>query len=304
MIQVAISDDDITVGKAGKLLELHRFHEQFGIPVSYFIIPFPRTEELSISQDTDLQRALDTIRADGSEAHPHSHRHHPFEWGYPEIIGAMEFSEGLCKAFADHRFSIELYHDKDRMLQRMVEVVEEWKKFSGEESVGFRPGWGSFSCTFYEVLKECGYKWSSTRFASRASWHRSKGYPSEDVINPHVGLNPYLQNGLIEFPILGDFGFHAKRSDGPELVALFKKQFWECLEANAPAVICHHPHGLDSDDVDPGSGYEIYSEIFEWLIARGDVEFVTMSKLYDTWKDKDLSERLPAFDGTDLFIDY
>ena len=72
MIQVAITDDDITVGQSAELLKLHEFHQQFEIPVSYFIIPFPSGSEQSISQDATLQKTLDLIRDGGSEAHPHS----------------------------------------------------------------------------------------------------------------------------------------------------------------------------------------------------------------------------------------
>ncbi len=295
MIQVAVTDDDVSVDQSDILLKLHEFHQQFEIPVSYFIVPFQNNTEKSISQDTTLQKALDVIRNDGSEAHPHSHRHHPFEWGYPEISGAMEFSNGLCKAFADHRFAVEEYQSKDRMFARMGEVVSEWEAFSGEKPRGFRPGWGSFSSNLYAALAEFNYEWSSTRFASRSSWHRCMGHPSEDVINERVGLMPYMQNGLVEYPILGDFGFHANNDAQEGLINLFKQQFQACIDVGAPCVLCHHPHGLEAVNNDPGSGYAIYTEIFQWLQDRGDVEFVTMSQLHNDWQAKALPEPALVF---------
>lgn len=290
-IAVAVTDDDITVAQSEILLKLQEFHDRFQIPVTYFIVPFPRGAPLSISGDPALCDALRVVQERGSEACAHSYQHNLFEWGYPEIAGAMSFSPPACEAFADARFAIERYHQKECMRERLRRAREEWHKATGCVQKGFRSGWGSFSGTLYELLSEEGFEWSSLRFASRTSWlwcmeGQNSTSLCPDSINPAVGLLPFRQNGVIEFPVLGDFGFHTYCSRRAQLVELFKRQFMACVQQGAPCVLCHHPHGLEANDTDPNSGYDIYTEIFTWLKESGLARFVTMSALYSEWKDK------------------
>ena len=135
------------------------FHDRFQIPVTYFIVPFPRGAPSSISGDAALCDAIRNVQARGSEACGHSYEHNLFEWGYPEIAGAMSLSQPACEAFADARFAIERYHQKDRMRERLRRAREEWHKATGCVQKGFRAGWGSFSGTLYELLTEEGVEW-------------------------------------------------------------------------------------------------------------------------------------------------
>lgn len=289
-IAVAVTNDDTAAGDAAELRKVHAFQQRFGVPCSYFVIPFNRETGAGISSDPALLDAIREVCAAGSEVHPHSYTHNLFEWGYPEIVSAMEFSREACEAFADSRFAIEAYQAKEAMQRRLSRVVEEWQRAVQEPPRGFRSGWGSFSGTLYEVLCEQGFRWASVRFASRTPWLWCKRGEEDEVypesINDAVGLRPFRQNGIVEFPILGDYGFHTFRSRKESLVELFKRQFAACVDAAAPCVLVHHPHGLDAQDADPESGYEIYGEIFSWLAESGLARFVTMSRLYEEWRDK------------------
>jgi len=290
-IPVAITSDDISSGLADMLQKLHAFHQPYKIPVTYFIVPCPPNRP-GISQDPALLDAMRACNADGSEMVLHSYEHNLFEWGYPEIVSAMEFSTPACEAFADARFAIEQYHRKDAMQERLKRAAAEWTAATGKAPEGFRSGWGSFSGTLYEVLAEAGFRWTSLRFASRTSWKRCRqgqggdpDYPA--VINEAIGLTPYRQNGMVEYPILGDFGFNPPPERMPDLVELFKTQFAQCASKGVPCVVCHHHHGLESGG--KGTGYEIYRVIFEWLKGQ-PVHFVTMSELHTEWQDRAIEQ--------------
>jgi peptidoglycan/xylan/chitin deacetylase (PgdA/CDA1 family) len=294
-----VTNDDLMAGKSADLLRVKDFHDRLRIPVSYFVVPFNRQTGQRISQDAELLDAMQAACAAGSEFHPHSYKHNLFEWGYPEIVAAMEISREACEAFADARFAIDDYNRKDRMRERMKRVAEEWHRATGQVPRGFRSGWGSFSRTLYEVLTEEGFKWTSLRFASRTPWMWCKdpetAPPYPERINPAVGLVPFRQEGVIEFPLLGDFGFHTRRANKPRLVELFKRQFGQCAEAGAPCVLCHHPHALAAANADANSGYEIYADIFAWLRENRAARFVTMSELYEEWKHRAVSPQPQTF---------
>jgi hypothetical protein len=300
-IDVAVTSDDIGVGLSDELLKVQAFHDEFDIPVTHFIVPFSLETDLGITTDPTLLDAMKSVEDRGSETQLHAYRHNLFEWGYPEIVSAMDLSEEACEQFADSRFAIEAYHQKDAMRERLGLAMDEWERATGRRPTGFRSGWGSFSGTLYELLNEQGFRWSSVRFASRTGWKWSaeecesaNSYP--ETINEAVGLTPFRQGDLVEFPILGDFGFHARRSQADRLIGLFKRQFAICQERNAPCVMVHHFHGLSAGGDNADSGYDIYREIFTWLKETQNVRFVTMDALCEAWKDRTITkppQRMP-----------
>lgn len=180
-------------------------------------------------------------------------------------------------------------------LEAQVEMLEKgrriWRRAFGEDSPGFRPGWGAFCSNFYKALSILGYEWVSSRLPCMTSFSWVAGHWGCPIdFRDGIPTKPLrLTPGVMEFPIAGDYGFRVpndpKRVD--EMVDLGLREFEVYAERGHPMLIVSHHHGLAHTGVgdqtpEPcagGTGYAVHEKLIPALLGDGRAEFIGMEEL-------------------------
>ena len=228
----AWTNDDLGPGTADKLQRQVDFLKQWGIAGAFFVVP--EQNGRAIDEDAELLRTIERAKKDGHEFYQHGYRHEPFECGVPETW-MLEFAPDLLKYFDEHRLELERQHS----LVALVAMIEKgrriWQRAFGEDSPGFRPGWGAFCGNLYRALDALGFAWVSSTIPCPTSWLWNRGqwdYPLN--FRDAVPAEPYRIENLLELPIGGDYAFavpdEADRID-------------RMVDLGLRELHCYHEHG-------------------------------------------------------------
>jgi len=294
-IPVIWSNDDIHYGRAPELRRQLELLDRHGIPGVFFVIP--RTEQGDLDADRELLIMIEKAKGKGHEFYQHGFIHHAFECGFPEI-GMLEHDPVAKLRFDEERSAIEQLHTLEAQIEMIDNGHRIWRRAFGEDSIGFRPGWGAFCDSFYKALAILGFRWVSSRIPSFTSWDWNRGL-WDTPINFRAALPTtphYLPQGILEIPLGGDYGFRIpndpKRIDS--MADLAMREFAVLLERRDPFVICSHFHGLEfsgakegcpplprCSDIGPGTGtgYAVHEKMIPALLKTGQAEFIGMKAL-------------------------
>jgi len=288
LLPLVWTNDDIEFGKSDKLQRQLDFLNHFGIPGVFFVIP--GEGGAAIDQDQKLVDLMGSAARDGHEFYQHGFRHHAFECGVPDT-GMFYMDQDAQRRFDEERASIEAMHTFEAQIEMLAAGQRVWRKVFGEDSSGFRPGWGAYCTNFYKALSALGYDWVSSSLPCMTSWLWNAGRWEEPMnFRDAIPTNPHrLPQGIIEFPIAGDYGFRVPKD--PEkidrMVGLGLDEFHVYLERRHPMVIVSHWHGLEwrgttSPDEEPfpgGTGYAVHEKLITAILATGSARFTGMREL-------------------------
>lgn len=175
-----------------------------------------------------------------------------------------------------------------------------WRRAFGEDSAGFRPGWGAFCNNFYKALHLLGFDWVSSRIPCFTSWDWNRGVWEAPInFRDAVPTKPWIHpQGIREFPIAGDYSFRVP-NDPVRIQAmadLALKELDIYFERGDPMLILSHFHGLEyagTTEGHPahpqGTGYAVHELLLPALLADERAEFIGMKELaarYPTEENK------------------
>ena len=275
------TNDDITAGQAAQLRRQLDFLDAVGVPGTFFVVPM--AGKVPIDQDEELLNLIRAARRKGHEFYQHGTRHAPFECGVPETW-MLDFSPKVRRQFDEERLEIEKQHTFEAFVRMLSEGRRIWLRAFGEESAGFRPGWGAFHTHFYRALDALGYQWVSSRMVSTASWLWNQGqWDAPMLFREALPMKPCLIPGtrVVELPITGgDYAFGVPNAPDKiaAMVELGVREFAYCRERGIPFVMVSHWHGLERNE---HSGYAVHRRLLPRIREAGGAEFMTMSKLYE-----------------------
>jgi peptidoglycan/xylan/chitin deacetylase (PgdA/CDA1 family) len=278
------SNDDITVGRAGELLRQLEMIDRLGIPGVFFVIPRDRHEGRDIDEDVELMRVIEKSRSRGHEYFQHGYIHTPFESGVPETW-MLDMVPAVRAEYDLRRLEIEKQHTLAAMTEMLENGAAIWRRAFGENSVGYRPGWGAFCGTLYQALDDLGYSWSSARIPCPTSWKWNNGLWDEPLnFRPEVPVEPVRVGKLIEYALAGDYAFRVPDdvSKIDAMVGLGMREAAYLHERQAPMIVCSHWHGLEHNG---GTGYRVHEKLLPQLLASGKVEPMNMSGL-GKWRER------------------
>lgn len=284
-IPVLWTNDDVHPGKAGQLKRQLDFLGRHEIPGVFFVIPRD-----DLDQDVELLRLIENARGRGHEFFQHGWMHWAFECGVPEL-GMLEVDRKSFARYDEEREEIEAGHTLERLVEMLENGQRVWRRAFGENSPGFRPGWGAYCTNLYRALRILGYQWVSSRIPCMTSWGFASGHWDAKLhFRDAIPTRPYpVREGLWEFPIAGDYAF--KVPNTPEKIArmiqLGHDEFEEYSRRGDPMLIVSHFHGLaysgvkeDATEVHPsGTGYAVHDELLPALRKTGRARFMNMSEL-------------------------
>jgi len=273
------TNDDIGAGQSEKLLRQLEFLAEYGIPGTFFVVPF--RGERSLGDDAELLETIAHAREKGHEFYQHGTRHEAFECGVPETW-MLDFSPEVRRRYDEQRLEIERYHTFEALARMLEEGRRVWRDAFGEDSPGFRPGWGAFCGTLYRALDALGYRWVSSRIVGPASWLWNQGlWDAPRGLRECIPWAPHViqDTSLWEIPMTGgDYAF--KVPNEPEkveaMVELGVSEFEFCHQQGVPFVMVCHWHGLERNQ---DSGYAVHRRLLPRIIESGKAKFVAMSEL-------------------------
>ena len=273
------TNDDIGVGQAPQLRRQLAFLDEFGVRATFFVIPMRQGRALA--DDPELIEMMTEAREQGHEFHQHGTRHDPFECGVPETW-MLDFSPDVRRRYDEQRLDIEKQHSFEAMVRTIDEGRRLWREAFGDDSPGFRPGWGAFTGTLYRALDALGYRWVSSRIVGLTSWLWNQGRWDVSMgLRECLAWAPHIVPGtsLWEIPMTGgDYAFSVPNV--PErigaMVELAVREFDFCREHGVPFVMVSHWHGLERNDA---SGYEVHRRLLSRIRESGKAEFCTVSQL-------------------------
>jgi len=280
------TNDDISVGQSAQLRRQLDFLEEVGIPGTFFVVPCSRGT--TIDQERELLDLIASARRQGHEFYQHGTRHTPFECGVPETW-MLDFSPKVRQQYDEERLEIEKGHTLEAFVRMLAEGRHIWLRAFGEESVGFRPGWGAFHTNFYRALDVLGYRWVSSRIVGTASWLWNQGrWDAPMSFRESLPMKPGLVPGtdVLEIPMTGgDYAFSVPntREKIDAMVELGVREFGYCHERGLPFVMVCHWHGLERNE---NSGYAVHRLLLPRIKESGKAEFTTMSRLYEAYATK------------------
>jgi hypothetical protein len=165
-------------------------------------------------------------------------------------------------------------------VEMLTQGREIWRRALGEDSPGFRPGWGAFCGNFYRALAAVGFEWTSTRIGCMTSWHWNfDDWKAPLRFREGVSIAPHrMEEGVWEYPMAGDYAFRVPKE--PEkieaMVKLALDEFEVFSERGQPMLIVSHWHGLQNFD---SSGYAVHDKLIPALKETGRAEFIGMREL-------------------------
>ncbi len=287
-IPVLWTNDDIHYGKATELRRQLEFLDRHAIPGVFFVIP--RQSGLDLDQDPELLGVIEKARGRGHEFYQHGFEHHAFECGIPDL-GMMEVDPDARRLFDDQREKVEKMHTLEALVEMLENGQRIWRRAFGENSPGFRPGWGAFCGNFYKALTILGYQWVSSRLPSITSFVRTVRYDAPSDFRDGIPTHPhFLAQGIWEYPIGGDYGWRAPNTPAhiDAAVELAREEFAVYTERGHPMLLVSHFHALEYPGVVPGvattphpqgTGYAINERVVSELLKSGKAEFTGMQSL-------------------------
>jgi len=289
-IPVVWTNDDIRFGQSAELRRQLEFLDRHGIPGVFFVIPRRRGEPYrDLDEDKELLTLIEKARGRGHEFYQHGFIHTAFECGVPEL-GMLEHSPLEKRRFDEERGDVEMRHTLEAQLEMLEAGRRIWRRAFGEDSVGFRPGWGAFCNNFYKALTILGFEWVSSRLPCFTSWDWNRGvWDTPICFREALPTKPYFHpQGIREYPIAGDYGFRVpndpKRIDA--MAGLGMQEFEVYFERRDPMLIVSHPHGLQFPGAvnelpahPQGTGYAVHEKLIPTLINDGRANFMGMKEL-------------------------
>lgn len=296
-IPVVWTNDDIFPGKSDALQRQLNLLNKHGIPGVFFVIPHHADRDLD--QDKELLTLIEKSRKDGHEYYQHGYLHTAFECGIPEL-GMLKHDPSATREFDENRGALEEKHTLEAQLEMISAGMRIWRRAFGEDSAGFRPGWGAFCNNFYKALHLLGFDWVSSRIPCFTSWDWNRGVWEAPInFRDAVPTKPWIHpQGIREFPIAGDYSFRVP-NDPVRIQAmadLALKELDIYFERGDPMLILSHFHGLEyagTTEGHPahpqGTGYAVHELLLPALLADERAEFIGMKELaarYPTEENK------------------
>lgn len=242
--------------------------------------------KMTVDKDTELLKVIEEGKKKRHQFHQHGYIHTPFECGIPDLE-MLDFSESVKRSFSTNRFEIEKSQTVDVIAEKIELGRKIWRKAFGEEPEGFRPGWGAYCLNYYRALEILGFKWSSARITLWTSWVWGQGkFDFKESFRE--GIKPYLHKigKILEIPMSGDYAFKVKEENIEKFFNLAVEEFNLCWENGYPFVLVSHWHGLERDGTD--TGYKVHEKLISYLLESGKAEFITMSHLYERYKNGEI----------------
>ncbi len=278
------SNDDVTFGQADKMRRQLEFLAEMDVPGTFFVVP--QRSIGTIDQDNELMELLLSARSQGHELHQHGMQHDPFECGVPETW-MMAFSPAVAARFDTDRLELEKLHTVEALTDVIGQGREIWRRAFGEDSTGFRPGWGAFCGNLYRALAQLGFSWTSSRIVNLTSWLWCQGQWDRDVaFRENMTPTPYpvLDTGVWEIPMSGGeyaFGVPDDSSRMDMMVKLALREFDWCYEKQIPFIMVSHWHGLEKNNA---SGYRVHRTFLDQVRETGKAEFMTLNECFENWR--------------------
>jgi len=274
------TNDDIGVGKAAQLRRQLAFLDEFGVPGTFFVVPATRDGRV-LADDPELIAVIARAREQGHEFYQHGTRHTPFECGVPETW-MLDFSPKVRRQYDEERLQIERGHTLEAMVRTLDQGRRAWREAFGEDSPGFRPGWGAFCANFYKALDALGYRWASSRIVCLTSWLWNQGrWDVSEGFRESLPWAPRRIEGasVWEIPMTGgDYAFNVPNAPDKiaAMVELAVREFDFCCEQRVPFVMVSHWHGLARNE---DAGYAVHRRFLGRTREGGRAEFLAMSQL-------------------------
>lgn len=286
-IPVVWTNDDIHFGQVGALRRQLKFLDRFGIPGVFFVIP--RFGGGDLDDDKELMAEIERARAVGHEFYQHGFVHTPFECGVPEV-GMFAPYEAVRRFYDEERDVVERMHTLEAQLEMVENGARIWRRAFGENSPGFRPGWGAFCGNFYRALAQLGFTWVSSRIPCFTSWQRAVGdWTSPMDFREKMSTEPHvLAQGIREFPMAGDHAFRVPNEPKriASMVELGLNEFEVFSQRGHPMLLVSHFHGLEfPGEIDgaaadrEGTGYAVHERLIPALLGTGRARFAGMKEL-------------------------
>jgi len=287
------SNDDISFGLTEKLKRQIDFIDGFGIKGSFFVIPrrvaegediIQKNGKMTIDKDIPLISAIEDAKKKGHRFYQHGYVHSAYECGIPDLE-MIDFSAEVKKQFSSRRFEIEQSITSEVIAEKIELGRKIWRRAFGEESPGFRSGWGAYCSNYYKALEILGFEWSSTRICLWTSWMwGAQGkFDSKEGFRDGITPYPHRIGRLIEIPI----GAYMKEEDFNRFFNLYinlaMEEFNLCWEKGYPFVVVSHWHRLEKDGID--TGYKIHQKFLTSIIETEKAEFMTLEQIYSRYKD-------------------
>jgi peptidoglycan/xylan/chitin deacetylase (PgdA/CDA1 family) len=275
------SNDDITHGKSEQLQRQLDFIERFGIRGVFFVIPRAGNKD-DIDTDATLVKIMRDAQERGHEFYQHGYIHTPFESGVPETW-MLDFAPDVRRQFDEERLTLEKQHT----LAALTEMIEKgaviWRRTFGEDSVGYRPGWGAFCGNLYTALESLGFEWCSSRIPSPTSWLWNNGLWNEPMnFRAKVPAHPNRVNGIVEYALGGDYGFRIpdEQDKIDKIAQLAVDETMYLHDRGWPMIICSHWHGLEWAN---NTGYRAHEKFLTKLLESGKITPMGMKQLHAEW---------------------
>lgn len=282
------TNDDISYGRTPQLERQLAFLDRFDLRGVFFVVPRNRHDGRDIDEDADLMRAIERARGAGHEFYQHGHIHTAFESGVPETW-MLDMDPATRRMYDEKRLEIEQQHTLDALMEMLDAGRQIWRRAFGEESVGYRPGWGAFCGNLYRAMSNLGFEWCSARITCPTSWKWSNGKWDEPMeVREAVPAAPTRIDGVTEYPMAGDYAFHLPdESKRLEAMADLAVREMEALHQRGwPMIVCSHWHGLEANG---GTGYAVHEKLLPALLESGKVQPMTMAELHASAAAQDVA---------------
>lgn len=240
----------------------------------FFVIPEAGGRG-AIDSDVELMGKIDKARAAGHEFYQHGFLHYAYECGIPEL-SMLKLDPAATRRFDEERFELEELHTFEALVTMLENGQRIWRRAFGENSTGFRPGWGAYCGNLYRALSALGYKWVSSRLPCTTSWLWNSGEWDAPVdFRDAVPTKPMpYPGGVLEIPMAGDYAFRvpAEQAKVDDMVGLGITEFEEYQRRGDPMLIVSHFHGLQKNacpEFPAGTGYAVHGKLIPALKAKG-----------------------------------
>jgi len=311
-LPVVWTNDDIHFGRAPNLRRQLEFLDRHGIPGVFFVIP---NMDGPLDEDEELLATIGAAKKNGHEFYQHGYLHTAFECGIPEMT-MLDFDPVAKRRFDEERDIIEAGHTFEAQVAMLEKGRRIWRSCFGEDSKGFRPGWGAYGTNLYRALAALGFEWISCRIPCITSWDWNHcEWESPMHFREKIPTHPvFLRHGIWEFPLAGDYAFRVPND--PEkmdkMVDLGLREFETFYERRDPMLMVCHFHGLEFDGggetmrkflsaypgnkVRPeydklaphpqGTGYAIHEKLIPALLQTKRASFVGMQEVVSHYTQK------------------
>lgn len=286
-IPIVWTNDDIHSGKSAALKRQLDFLDRHDVPGVFFVIPQAfRKSENDLDKDPELVALIKEAEQRGHEFYQHGYQHHAFECGIPDL-GMLAVDPGASRFFDTRRSEVEKLHTLEAQIEMLEKGQSIWKRAFGQESRGFRPGWGAYCDNFYKALGILGYEWVSSKIPCMTSWawalekwDHPIDFREEMPTTPHP-----LKEGVWEYPIAGDYAFRV--APNPEIIskmaALGRDEFEILSQRSDPMLILSHYFGLEHQGA---TGYAVHEKLIPALKKTNRAEFMGMRELTKRYQNQ------------------